>query len=65
MGKLIDITEASTLMGVNPKTLRRWDDEGEFRPQYRTADGHRRYNTKELEKGRYENSEGDNTGTID
>jgi hypothetical protein len=30
MGRLIDITEASTLLGVNPKTLRRRDEEGRY-----------------------------------
>lgn len=50
MGRLIDITEASTLLGVNPKTLRRWDEEGQFKPKYRTAGGHRRYNTDDIDK---------------
>ena len=48
MGRLIDIKEASKLLGVNAKTLRRWDNEGELKPQYRTAGGHRRYNTDDI-----------------
>lgn len=28
MDEMIDITKVSELLGVSPKTLRRWDNEG-------------------------------------
>lgn len=48
MDDLIDITKASELLGVNPKTLRRWDNEGKLKA-YRTIGGHRRYKVKDIE----------------
>jgi putative resolvase len=48
MDELIDITKASELLGVNTKTLRRWDDEGKLKA-LRTLGGHRRYKVKDIE----------------
>jgi excisionase family DNA binding protein len=48
MSKLIDIKEASELLGLNPKTLRRWDDEGKLKA-IRTFGNHRRYKLEDIE----------------
>ena len=50
MSKLVDIKEASDLLGVNTKTLRRWDNEGKLKAKYRTAGGHRRYNVDDIDE---------------
>mgnify|MGYP002352702491 FL=1 len=48
MNEMIDITKASKLLGVNVKTLRRWDNEGKLKA-YRTIGGHRRYKFTDLQ----------------
>jgi putative resolvase len=48
MSKLINIKEASELLGLNPKTLRRWDDEGKLKA-IRTFGNHRRYKLEDIE----------------
>lgn len=41
--RYISIGIASNLLGVCPKTLRRWDRAGKLRPAFRTLGNHRRY----------------------
>lgn len=48
MNKLIAIKEAAELLGVDPKTLRRWESDGKISPQ-KTIGGHRRYLLSEIE----------------
>jgi len=43
MSKLLNISEASELLGVAKSTLRRWETEGKLIPDERTAGGQRRY----------------------
>jgi excisionase family DNA binding protein len=43
MSKLLNISEASELLGVSKSTLRRWENEGKLIPDERTAGGQRRY----------------------
>lgn len=47
MNKLITIKEASELLSVNPKTLRRWDKANVLKP-VRTFGGHRRYKLSDI-----------------
>jgi len=44
----ISLRQASTLLGVNPSTLRRWADAGQVRI-FRTPGGHRRFSEADLE----------------
>jgi predicted site-specific integrase-resolvase len=39
----VSIGEAANLIGVAISTLRRWEYEGKFLPDFRTCGGHRRY----------------------
>jgi putative resolvase len=48
MNKLIAIKEAAELLGVDPKTLRRWESDSKISPQ-KTIGGHRRYLLSEIE----------------
>lgn len=50
MGKMISISEASKLTGVTVKTLKIWDNEGLLKAKYKTAGGHRRYDSDDIEK---------------
>jgi excisionase family DNA binding protein len=43
----LPLSEASTLLGVHPTTLRRWADAGDI-PCLRTPGGHRRFRTADL-----------------
>jgi excisionase family DNA binding protein len=43
MDKLLTIKQASELLGVSTRTLRRWEDEGKLIPDERTVGNHRRY----------------------
>lgn len=47
MSNLITISEASKLLGVSTKTLRRWEKDGKIK-SYRTEGLHRRYDVAEL-----------------
>ena len=47
MSNLITISEASNLLGVSTKTLRRWESEGKIQ-SYRTEGRHRRYDVAQL-----------------
>lgn len=46
---MITIREASILLGVSTKTLRRWEKLGKVK-SFRTPGNHRRYNKEELLK---------------
>lgn len=48
MNKLIAIKEAADLLGVDPRTLRRWEADGKISPQ-KTPGGHRRYLLSDIE----------------
>ena len=39
----LSIGQAAKTIGVSISTLRRWEDEGRIKPDYRTPGGHRRY----------------------
>ena len=41
--KLLNIAQASKLLGVAQSTLRRWEDEGRLIPDERTKGNQRRY----------------------
>jgi putative resolvase len=45
----ISIGQAAEVIGVSISTLRRWEEEQSFLPDYRTKGGHRRYCLKRLE----------------
>jgi len=46
--RLIGISEAAKLLGINTRTLRRWDFEGKLKA-VRSPGGHRRYRLSEIE----------------
>lgn len=48
MDKMISISEAGKILGVTPRTLKRWDDEEKLKV-YRTLGNHRRYKLSEVE----------------
>jgi putative resolvase len=48
MHEYVSITKAAQVIGVTPKTMRIWDDEGILK-SYRTPKGHRRYLLNEIE----------------
>ena len=52
---MISINEASSLLGVTPKTLRLWEKEGKLQ-SVRTEGGHRRYIINDLLKGKKDNA---------
>ncbi|MDI9475515.1 MAG: MerR family DNA-binding transcriptional regulator [Natronincolaceae bacterium] len=45
MEKMISISKASKILGVDIRTLQRWDNDGKL-TAYRTLGGHRRYKLK-------------------
>lgn len=46
---MLNIEEASKLIGVSKTTLRRWEKDGKIK-SFRTPGGHRRYEENELLK---------------
>ena len=48
MEKMISISKASKILGVDIRTLQRWDNDGKL-IAYRTLGGHRRYKLSEIE----------------
>ncbi len=48
--KLLKIREAAEMLGVNPETLRRWDNEGKLIAVKVSKRGDRRYKLEDLEK---------------
>ncbi|MGI6426790.1 MAG: MerR family DNA-binding transcriptional regulator [Natronincolaceae bacterium] len=47
MEKMISISKASKILGVDIRTLQRWDNDGKL-TAYRTLGGHRRYKLSEV-----------------
>jgi DNA-binding transcriptional MerR regulator len=47
---LLSISQAARLLGVQPLTLRRWDNSGVLVPDFRTLGGCRRYSRKRLQE---------------
>ena len=47
MSNLLTVKEAAELMGVTPKTIRRWEEEGKITAS-RTPGGHRRFDVSQL-----------------
>ena len=48
--KLLRIKEAAALLGINPETLRRWDNEGRLKAVRIGKRRDRRFKLKELHK---------------
>jgi len=48
--KLLRIKEAAEMLGVNPETLRRWDNEGRLKAVRMGKRGDRRYKIEDLQK---------------
>jgi len=48
--KLLRIKEAAELLGVNPATLRKWDNEGKLPAIKISKRGDRRYRKEDIEK---------------
>ena len=46
---MLRIKEASTLLGVHPQTLRRWEKDGKLIPS-KTPNGQRRYSKEDTPK---------------
>ena len=46
----ISIGQAAEVIGVSISTLRRWEDEEYFNPDFRTKGGHRRYDLTRIER---------------
>jgi DNA-binding transcriptional MerR regulator len=47
--RLLRIGEASRILGVDPGTLRKWDEEGIFRPVITSKNGLRWYTDTQIE----------------
>ena len=48
--RLLRIQEAADMLGVNPETLRRWDNDGILNAVRIGSRGDRRYKVEEIEK---------------
>lgn len=48
--KLLRIKEAAEMLGVNPETLRRWDNDGRLKAVRFGKRGDRRYLAEDLQK---------------
>jgi DNA-binding transcriptional MerR regulator len=48
--QFVNVKKAAALLGVCKITLRRWDEAGQFKPDIRTAGGHRRYSIARLKE---------------
>ena len=46
--RFIKIGDAAKILGVNPQTLRRWEDAGTVKPAKRTSGSTRLYSLQEL-----------------
>jgi excisionase family DNA binding protein len=44
----LTVTEAANVLGIHPKTLRRWETQGLIAPVARTPSGQRRYRPDEV-----------------
>jgi DNA-binding transcriptional MerR regulator len=45
---LLSIGMAARMLGVSTKTLRRWDDQDTFKPEFRLPSGHRFYSRAQV-----------------
>lgn len=61
--KLVDIADASKILGVSKTTLRRWEKSGKLVP-VRTGGGHRRYDLSKINPEKYRAILKDNKKTI-
>ncbi len=48
--KMLMIDDAARMLGVTPQTLRKWEKQGKVCPAARTAKGHRRYTTEQIQE---------------
>jgi site-specific DNA-methyltransferase (adenine-specific) len=48
--KLITIKEAAKILGVNPETLRRWDNKGKLKTKRHPMNNYRVYKLVDIEK---------------
>jgi len=48
--KYLSISETALMLGVSTKTLRRWENNKKFIPEYRTIGNHRRYSINQIKK---------------
>ena len=48
--KLLKINQAAEILGVNPETLRRWDNEGRLKAVRIGKRQDRRYNMEDIQK---------------
>lgn len=48
--KLLRISQVAEMLGVNPETLRRWDNSGQLKAVRMGSRGDRRYKVNEVEK---------------
>ena len=46
--RIIKIGEASEMLGVNPKTLRKWEGDGFIKPEFKSPAGTRFYSIDKL-----------------
>ena len=47
--RLLTVQDAAGLLGVNPETLRRWDNSGKFKARRHPINNYRLYSLKEVE----------------
>ena len=47
--KLLKIREAAEMLGVNPETLRRWDNDGKLKAIIISTRGDRRYRESDIQ----------------
>jgi DNA-binding transcriptional MerR regulator len=50
MNRLIKVKEAAEILGVNPETLRRWDNKGKLKTKRHPMNQYRVYKLKEVLK---------------
>ncbi len=48
--KLLKIRQAAEMLGVNPETLRRWDNSGKLKAIVISERGDRRYKKEDIER---------------
>ena len=48
--KYLSISETALMLGISTKTLRRWENNNKFIPEYRTIGNHRRYSINQIKK---------------
>ena len=48
--EVVDVGSVARMMGVDPKTVTKWDKNGKLKAAFRTPGGHRRYYLDDVEK---------------